>query len=102
MTVCVLGIIEKRDDKTFLKDFDTGEVFPVVNSDNFEPGMEGLFIGNFFSGKIEVTKNDIREFLQPFFEEDVILKGSEFYAEAFTPFDLTFLISKFTNEAISP
>jgi len=91
MTVCLQAVCQVINNNYFLKDLDTGERYPAVFLEEITPGTEGLFIGTFCSGIVNVSKRDVREFINPFYEEDVILLGSEFFAENTLPFDLTTL-----------
>lgn len=80
MTVCLTAtIIEANHPNYSIRDIQTSETFSAVIDTELEKGTQGFFVGTYQTNCLYVSKKDVRQFLEPYYEEDVIFTGSELF-----------------------
>ena len=77
MTCVIVGTLKDQKGRNlFILDKLNNQTYTVeaANDDTFELeiGSEGIFVGNETNGVITVTRHEIRKFLNPMYEEDLI------------------------------
>lgn len=83
MTCIIVGTVQDVSLKELkIEDSNTGEVHNCILNDDallgVKAGQTGIFCGTYYNGKIRLRKVDVRRFLDPLYEEDLLEKSGEF------------------------
>lgn len=86
MTCVIIGeILDFKGNTILIKDSITGEIHDTTSHDDetfeLKKGDSGIFIGNFEKGIPVINRYELKKFLDPMYEEDIIEMSGKIIVE---------------------